>query len=225
MYMSRITLRSGATQSLSFWRLAAGQGQQDHKFIWRLFSDGPGRNRDFLFRRLDDERGAPGYLAVSARPPREGDMWRTRIKPYQPRLRQGQRLAFSLQVNPVVSRRDENGKQHRHDVVMDRKKQLGAQGLSRDQWPSQAELVQEAGARWLVDRAEINGFQVEPSQVRSEGYHQVRFYKGSRSVSLSSLELTGLLTVSDPDKFLETLHGGMGPAKGYGFGLMLVKPA
>lgn len=225
MYMSRITLRPGADQSLQFWRLAAGQGQQDHKFIWQLFSDGPDRKRDFVFRRLDDERGAPGYLAVSARQPQEDNMWRTRVKPYRPKLRQGQRLAFSLRVNPVVSRRDENGKQHRHDVVMDRKKQLEAQEVPREQWPSQAELVQEAGVQWFVDRAEDNGFQVEQGQVRAEAYHQVRFRKGSRAVSLSSLELTGLLAVTEPEKFIEALYRGIGPAKGYGFGLMLVKPA
>lgn len=225
MYMSRITLRPDAGRDSHFWRLAAGQGQQDHKFLWQIFSDGPDRKRDFVFRRSDDARGAMGYLTVSARRPQEDGMWRTEVKPYQPKLRLGQRLAFSLRVNPVVSRRDQNGKQQRHDVVMDAKKTLEANKLPREQWPRQSVLVQEAGARWLAERAQGHGFQVMPEQVRAEGHHQVSFRKGSRVVSLSSLDLDGFLTVTDPSRFVETLYGGMGPAKGYGFGLMLVRPA
>lgn len=225
MYMSRITLRPDAGRDRRFWRLAAGQGQQDHKLLWRLFSDGPDRKRDFVFRRNDDERGTMGYLAVSVRPPQEDGMWRTEVKPYHPKLRRGQRLSFSLRVNPVVSRRDDQGKQQRHDVVMDRKKRLGEQGVPRAKWPSLAELAQEAGVQWLLDRAERHGFGIEPEQVRADAYHQLRFRKGNRMVSLSSLELNGQLTVADPGWLLATLYNGLGPAKGYGFGLMLVRPA
>jgi CRISPR system Cascade subunit CasE len=223
--MSKITLRPKADQDSRFWRLVAGQGYQDHKFLWGLFSDGPERKRDFLFRRMEEGQDRPGYLAVSARKPQEDNLWRVRIKPYQPKLRQGQRLAFSLRVNPVVSRRDENGKQQRHDVIMDHKHKLKEQNLPREKWLSQAEMVQQAGTTWLTTRAEKCGFQVDPEQVHAEGYHQVRFHKGRRQVSLTSLELSGVLTVEDPEKFLQTLYFGMGPAKGYGFGLLLVKPA
>ena len=43
-----------------------------------------------------------------------------------------------------------------------------------------------------------------------------------RSVS-STLDFSGLLTVTAPEKFLSALYGGIGPAKGFGCGLLLVK--
>jgi len=225
MYMSQISLRRRAAEDSAYWRLAAGHGQQDHKLIWRIFSDSPRRRRDFLFRRLEAGGGLADFLAVSERPPRDDGLWRILSKEYRPKLKAGQRLAFSLRANPVVSRRDHGGRQARHDVVMDRKKLLKNGGAPPERWPSQAELVQEAGEKWLAERAERHGFRLEPGQVRAEGYHQVRFRKGRSLVSLSSLDLTGLLTVSDPRAFQEALFTGVGPAKGYGFGLLLVRPA
>ncbi len=46
---------------------------------------------------------------------------------------------------------------------------------------------------------------------------------GGKQVSLSTLEFNGVLTVADPKLFLETLYEGIGPAKGFGCGLMLVR--
>jgi CRISPR system Cascade subunit CasE len=44
-------------------------------------------------------------------------------------------------------------------------------------------------------------------------------------VRLSTLDFDGLLTVADPGRFGELLFSGLGPAKGFGCGLMLIKGA
>ncbi|MBE0437199.1 MAG: type I-E CRISPR-associated protein Cas6/Cse3/CasE, partial [Methylomicrobium sp.] len=66
-----------------------------------------------------------------------------------------------------------------------------------------------------------------PDRIRVDGYRQHRFLKrkGNKQVSLSTLEFNGLLTVTDPNLFIKTLYTGIGPAKGFGCGLMLVRRA
>ena len=57
-----------------------------------------------------------------------------------------------------------------------------------------------------------------------DGYrtHTVR-RRGRAPICFSTLDFSGLLTVTAPEKFLSALYGGIGPAKGFGCGLLLVK--
>lgn len=222
MFMSRLQLDALPASAPQLWR-AQGDAYALHHLVWALFSDGPQRRRDFLYRH------EPGFIyAVSRRPP-EGS-WAgpaLQVKPYAPQISAGQRLAFSLRVNPVVSRKDENRRQQRHDVVMEEKKKLARQGVDKREWPPQAELVRRAGLAWLAARAEPNGFSFEPGAVRVEGYRQHQFVKRGRqdTVKVSSLDFEGLLSVTDAARFGELLGDGLGPAKGFGCGLMLIKRA
>ncbi|KIX10839.1 type I-E CRISPR-associated protein Cas6/Cse3/CasE [Dethiosulfatarculus sandiegensis] len=224
MYISKLTFNPKALETPDFWQLAMGHGELDHKVIWQVFSDSPERKRDFLFRRMQQTGNIPQYLAISDRAPLQNPLWNIQTKPYEPRLSKGTKLGFTMRINPVVKRRDANGKQTRHDLVMDQKQKLKTAGVARDSWPMQAELVQKAGVGWLENRAEPNGFSFAKDKIRAEGYHQKRFFKGRRPVSLSSLDLSGELLITDEELFLKTLYQGLGPAKGYGFGLVLVRP-
>jgi CRISPR system Cascade subunit CasE len=144
-------------------------------------------------------------------------------KPYSPVVRKDQRLAFMLRANPIRTKRDEKDKQHRHDVVMEAKTLLKQR---QAELPRESELVQQAGFMWLALRGEANGFAVRDGEVRADGYAQLRFTKpkGMHSVSLSTIEFNGLLTVTDPDLLVKTLYRGLGPAKAFGCGLMMVRP-
>lgn len=222
MYLSDINLRQAEADSPEVWR-SLGDGYFEHRLLWNLFSDGPERKRDFLYRRLEAGR----ILAVSERRPTREHRW-VRTLDYDPQLRAGQRLAFSLRVNPVVSRRDNDKRQHRHDVVMEEKKARGWKNIPDEKRPPLAELVREAGLAWLASRALQAGFSALPEAVMVEGYVQHRLdspRKGRRQAQFSSLDFSGLLTVEDPGLFRQTLFTGLGPAKAYGCGLLLVKPA
>lgn len=222
MYLSEINLNQAGGDSTEVWR-SLGDGYFEHRLLWNIFSDGPERKRDFLYRRLEAGR----ILAVSERRPTREHRW-VRTLDYDPQLRAGQRLAFSLRVNPVVSRRDGDKRQHRHDVVMEAKKKLERQGVAKEQRPPLAELVKEAGLTWLTSRAEQAGFAINEREVLVEGYVQHRLdspRKGRRQAQFSSLDFSGLLTVEDPGLFRQTLFNGLGPAKAYGCGLLLIKPA
>lgn len=191
-----------------------------------MFDENPDRDRDFLYRQ-DDMKGSPVFYIVSEKKPDESKgSWDLECKNYEPQLHSEQALSFVLRVNPIVSKRDENGNQHRHDIVMDAKCHLKGGSVSREEYPLISEIVQEKGVEWLMKRAENCGFTLQDEQVRADGYITHKFYKpkGKHQISISTIDLTGLLTVNEPDVFKETLFCGIGPAKSFGCGLMLVKP-
>ena len=224
MYMSRIRLQPNASENKDFWR-SLGNTYQVHRLLWSLFADDPQRNRDFLYH-CENTKGLPTFYSVSERIPEdEGEMWQIESKHYEPTLHVNQKLSFSLCANPIRTKRDGEGKQHRHDVVMNAKNQLKQEGVPRGKWPSEAEIVQEQGFEWLARKGEQYGFSVGEHKVRADGYRQERFYKakGKHHVNISTVDFTGLLTVSDPARFQNALYRGIGPAKSFGCGLMMVR--
>jgi CRISPR system Cascade subunit CasE len=150
------------------------------------------------------------------------ELWDIRTKEYKPQLRPEQRLGFTLSANPIRSRRDENGRQHRHDVVMEAKLNFTKEGKRFDL----SEIVQEHGFRWLEERAGSHGFRVLPNDVRVDGYQQRKLFKrkGNNPISFSTMDFNGILAVTEPVVFIEKcLFSGIGSAKGFGCGLMLVR--
>ncbi|MGH7485831.1 MAG: type I-E CRISPR-associated protein Cas6/Cse3/CasE, partial [bacterium] len=192
-----------------------------HKAVWSLFADHSDRQRDFLYR-LDWDSGRPLLWTLSDRPPRPApELWAATTKLLQPVLRDGERLRFSLRANPVVTR---DGK--RHDVVMEAKQHLRASGLAKKLWPTESQLAQEHGTAWLVRHAEERGFAVDPGQVLVDSYEVHTFKKPQgKEIRFATCDFHGLLTVTGVDAFLHTLRHGIGPAKGFGCGLLLIRRA
>ena len=88
-----------------------------------------------------------------------------------------------------------------------------------------AEIMQQAGFEWLAQKGEATGFSICAEDIRADGYLQHRFEKtkGNYEIRISTLDFTGLLTVTDPDLFVRALFYGIGPAKGFGCGMMMIK--
>ncbi len=248
MYFSLIRLRRDLSPR-DVVSLGRSDGYKLHKMVWDIFSDGPDRKRDFLYR-FEKINGLPTYYTVSEREPNDlTGLWDINTKPYVPKLSQGDRLAFKLRVNPIQSSkqertaeelevwqksREERGlKQNRwtekvirHDVVMEAKTKIDFKNLPEEKRPHVAALIQEAGVEWLKSRDNEYGFSVVHSGTRADGYIQHRLFKGksAKPVTFSTLEFDGILTVTEPETFIkECLYKGIGPAKGFGCGLMLVR--
>lgn len=224
MFFSRITLHTKADEQRGFWEIFKNTYAL-HQAVWQLFADSPDRDRDFIYR-FDQVKHRPFVYAVSKREPLDGkDLWRIESKVYHPKLASGTCLSFLLRANPVRTKRDEAGRQHRHDVVMDATTCLKAEKADGVSAMHAAALIQEAGGRWLSDRAEKNGFRVEPGALRVDGYQQHRFLKGkgARRISISTLDFSGVLKVTDTVAFLQTLYEGIGPAKAFGCGMLMVR--
>jgi CRISPR system Cascade subunit CasE len=220
MFLSRISLPAGGPSCPEIWKLFENP-YRFHQEVWSLFADGPGRRRDFLYR-LDREGGEPRVYCLSERAPRaDHRSFRVESKRFAPVLTVGLRLRFALRANPVVNREGA-----RHDVVMDAKRELRLRGVPRSERPSLAALAQERGAAWLALRAPKHGFAVEPSEVRVDRYEVVELTKtGGTRVRLGTCDFAGTLTVTDPEIFAQSLRQGIGPAKGFGCGLLLCRRA
>ncbi|MFP4258599.1 MAG: type I-E CRISPR-associated protein Cas6/Cse3/CasE [Desulfovermiculus sp.] len=222
MYLSRIELRSEqGTRSLIQNEYGV------HQALWSLFADHADRRRDFIYRKHDTQP-LPVFYAVSKRPPKEDTRkWKVQTKTYAPHLQQGDVLEFSLRVNPVRTIKDANGRQKRVDVVMDEKY---LQKQKQDDPASLAERMRMAGLKWLDARAEKLGFEYSHDRLRVDGYCIQTFFKAKKNakknrIRFATLDFEGQITVQDPQAMLNTLYYGIGPAKAFGCGLMLVRRA
>ncbi len=223
MYMSRLTLLPEQARPSQLVQVSAGGGYRLHQLIWELFDATDGK-RPFLYRQ-EKHQGLPRLMLLSEQAPEDTrGIWRIESKPYDPKLAVGERLAFSIRLNPVVKKRDGQKRQHRHDLVMEQKKHLEQEGVPREQWPAQAELARRAGVQWLTRRADGGGFRLHEGKLMAEEYRQHRLRKPGRSpIHFSTLDCGGLLTVTDSELLVQTLKTGLGPAKGFGCGLLLVR--
>lgn len=237
-YFTRIMLDEAHPGARDAVASAIGRtAHADHQFLWRFFPAPEGSPRDFLFRRFDpqgDRRQALFYC-VAPRPAVSPHVaWRVESREYAPQVEAGDRLRFDLRVNPTQSRK-RDGKARRHDVVMHAKKQaLAERGLSR--WadvpeidrPTLYELAHGAVRAWLGDRSQTgfalrHGFHVM-DDLRVDAYRQHRIPRDGRGeITLSTVDLSGTLEVADPRRFAEALTKGVGHAKGFGCGLLLVR--
>lgn len=229
MYLSKITIRPDAVKSEKFLQVATGP-YQIHSMIWDLYSDSRDQKRDFLYR-MDLNQSRPVIYSLSQREPsNQSTLWKVETKPYDPQISNGMVLGFTLRANPVVkktasTKNGVKGKQSRHDVIMDAKKRIREESGKDAGSISMNELIQQEGFRWLKSRSERCGFSVNEGEVRVDAYTQHNFMQGAkkRKISLSTVDYNGVLTVTDKDKFLGAISKGIGPAKGFGCGLMMIK--
>jgi CRISPR system Cascade subunit CasE len=220
MLLSRIQLAPEVGASRELGPLLASPYRL-HKAVWTLFADHAGRRRDFLYR-LEWDSGRPLLWTLSERPPRPMPrLWQARTRELKPVLRPGERLRFLLRANPVVTR---GGK--RHDLVMEAKQRLRTAGVPKDSWPSEGQLAQEHGTAWLTRHSEGRGFAVDPAQLLVTGYEVHTFTKGEgEEIRFATCDFQGVLTVTDADALVRTVRQGIGPAKGFGCGLILLRRA
>jgi CRISPR system Cascade subunit CasE len=225
MYFSRLTFNP----LVSHQQLAQTLCQdtyREHQALWQLFATDPDAARDFLYRQVI-EQGRIKYYVLSERIPvdRSGMWLMDTPKPYDPKLVEGQRLFFTLRANPVVTVATAEGKKLRHDAVMNAKKQMGFDALPPADRPPLQQLVQDSCVPWLQARAESNGFSVAPELVTVDGYQQYESYakQQKRPVRYSTVDFQGILMVTDSAKFKSALFNGIGKAKAFGCGLLLVK--
>ena len=200
-----------------------------HQWLWWLFGDRQDRERDFLYRRMkspwDSNRNAPYFLVVSAREPEDRPFLRRLVvKPYDPQLSAGDRLEFSLRCNPVITRPGEEGRRSRVDMVQDARWCLKREGVPEAEMPRRTALAQKIAPEWLA-RHDF-GLAVDAESIQVEAYDQLRFDrpKGGK-ITLARLDLLGAGTVRDPEALRHALYKGVGRARGFGFGLLLVRRA
>lgn len=187
-----------------------------HRQIWRLF---PGEAREsrstweeerqgFLFRL---EQGAPGRALralVQSRfaPVAVGDISVLGTRSVDPRPSAGQRLAFLLTANPIKSIADSQ--------------RDAKPGKSSDRGVRVPLVDEDAQREWLSRKfegvAETETLTILP-------HAPTYFRKGNQAGKLVTATFEGVLRVGDGERLRGLLAKGIGPAKSFGCGLLLVR--
>lgn len=120
----------------------------------------------------------------------------------------GQRWAFRLAANPV------------HAVADPARP--GARGRRVAHVTASQQLA------WLLHRSERHGFSLgeaaEPT-VAVTRREMLSFKRKGKTVTVSRAQFDGVLEVTDADSLKTAIHQGIGPAKGYGLGMLtLARP-
>jgi CRISPR system Cascade subunit CasE len=173
------------------------------RILWRLDQ----RSRQTLLYIVSPHQPDLTHLVEAAGWP-VTQTWHTR--PYSPlldRLTAGQQWAFRLAANPVHSRATSPGT---------RSKRYGHITITQQ-------------THWLLDRTHRSGFTV-PATTDNEPDVVVyarrtwRFHRNGHTVTLATAVFEGRLETTDPDALRHALTHGIGPAKGYGCGLLTLAP-
>ena len=170
-----------------------------HQMVWSWFHKGERAERDFLHRI---EGNTVWTLSKHELSPRS--TLRVESKRFEPRLSKGDRLQFLTTVNPRV---DKNGK--KHDAVMHWMKQ---HDVSRD------EATPNAMLQWFERRGVQNGFSLQ--EFEASGYRPLYVKRGAK---ICSVDAQGVFTVTEPGSFLDMITKGIGGAKAFGCGLLLIR--
>ena len=200
-----------------------------HKMLWECYPDQPDANRDFL-TRIDLLEGAYRFWLLAKKKPVR-PQWCPAdgfaLKEISPSFLSHQYYAFDLRANPVraVVQRDSNGEQI-----------FGNSGKRKR--GKRVPLVKPDELRaWLVRKAEARSRDKETGLDVSGGFRIVEerpleispmveshFRKKGHSAYHGGVQFRGILEVTDREKFIESYQSGIGSAKGFGFGLMLLAP-
>lgn len=208
MFLSRVEV---------FWG-SAKNPYNLHRAIWKLFPELERESRTnaeesrqgFLFRVEQSEPGCPATVILQSRCEPQKVAEHARViasRVFNPQPSQGQRLAFVMAANPVKTINDEAGR------------------LNRKGEPKKCRvplIKEEQQIQWLHDR--LKGI-ANPEAVYVRKLPPIFFYKQKekRDGKLIPILFEGILRVDEPDVLVKVLEDGIGPAKSFGCGLMLVR--
>ncbi|MDD5328426.1 MAG: type I-E CRISPR-associated protein Cas6/Cse3/CasE [Sulfuricella sp.] len=200
-----------------------------HKKLWECYPDAPDTKRDFL-TRIDTLEGAFRLWILAERKPAR-PQWCSpegfALKEIAPSFLAHRHYAFDLRANPIktVVQRGPNGETLYRPTG---KRKSG----------KRVPLVEADELRsWLIQKGKVRcrdsvtgldvpgGFQiVEDKPLEISPMVESYFRKKGQAAYHGGVQFRGTLEVTDPVKFIETYQSGIGSAKGFGFGLLLLAP-
>ncbi|MBQ9812449.1 MAG: type I-E CRISPR-associated protein Cas6/Cse3/CasE [Thermoguttaceae bacterium] len=178
-----------------------------HQYLWKFFPGVElGSEHEFLWRIDRKDVCCILWLLSEKKPDVAEAPGRWATKEVADTFLTHRRYEFSLCANPTVMRvvRLEDGsrrKNGRRTAIYDRN-----------------ELE-----KWLSDKGTNGGFVIE--RLTFDPPTKDYFFKSKDQKGVhSNVEFRGVLNVVDSEKFTAAWKTGIGPAKGFGFGLLLLNP-
>lgn len=201
-----------------------------HKRLWEgCFPDAPDAKRDFL-TRIDQIEGAFRLWVLAKRKPVR-PQWCSpdgfALNEIAASFLTHRYYAFDLRANPVktIVQRGPNGETL-----------LRPNGKRKN--GKRVPLVKPEELRtWLVQKGKVRcrdkntgldvpgGFRIaEEKPLEISPMVESHFRKNGQTGYHGGVQFRGTLEVTDQEKFIETYQSGIGSAKGFGFGLLLLAP-
>lgn len=165
-----------------------------HKAIWKAFPNMDGQARDFLYR-AEQNRDKTKVLVLSANKPIENRDTSIQTKTIEPALVNGRRYIFNLRANPIKRLS---------------KERVRVPILNSDEAYSEWLQRKFDGAAKLIDFTVLNCKDLD-------------FRKGTEWGRLRTVDFQGTIICEDNIKLLSLFKNGIGPAKGFGCGMLLLK--
>ncbi|MBQ9405638.1 MAG: type I-E CRISPR-associated protein Cas6/Cse3/CasE [Desulfovibrio sp.] len=181
-----------------------------HKAAWQCFPGMADAHRDFLLRLDWLDNGCRAYLLSGPEPVRPAWCpsagWAVKEIPHG--FLEHERYRFDLLANPT-----------RKLVIRD------ANGERRKNGKRVPLLHEDEQRRWLKAKGVQHGFCLEdavPLAVDPAGRHP--FHRRGDEGLHVGVRFRGVLNVTDKERFADAFRHGIGSAKGFGFGMLILKP-
>lgn len=182
-----------------------------HKAAWELFPDMPNADREFLFR-LDESEEEFQLTVASKHKPRHSpwcpeDDWLCYQIP--PEYFNRQQYLFMLRVNPTRTTRknlDETRREKKHGR-------------------HEAVLKMPELREWFIKKSGQCGFRAldQPKlDISPPVFH--RLEKDGYNGTIIGVDFKGALEVTNRELFKTAFENGIGRARSFGFGLLILKP-
>ena len=180
-----------------------------HQAVWELFPKEKESSRNFL-TRLDRKKEGHRLLIISSTEPVKPDWcnqgWKTQVIPSEYFLHK--HFAFQLRVNPTKKIRVG----HREDGT--RKKNGKRVPLKETE-----ELF-----NWLRRKGIDGGFAFDETTLRALPEENNVFNRQNKNGCFYGVDFRGILQVTDASLFQKTFIQGIGSAKAFGYGLLIITP-
>ena len=209
MYLSRIeldvkrqnTMRALVSPSRFHGAIEKASTDERNRKLWRIDSLG---GRCYLMILSEKEENwkpvADQYGAEGAQV--ESRNYNTLLN----RIQQNSEWHFLLRANPTIAKKEKGNIKSRGKVL--------------------ACFSNELQKKWLLERAEKNGFSLNEEDFLVTEKKWYSFYKGNEKknhhVRMLAITYEGILTVTDVSLFRNALTKGIGREKAYGMGMLTI---
>lgn len=166
-----------------------------HRWIWRAFPGSPDKERDFLFR-VDVRNRQARVLLLSKERPASVAGWAWETKTVDTTFLNQGNYRFQVRVNPTFRRASD----HRRIAI-----------------------IKEGDLREWISR-KLTAIGAQLLSVEIDNPREELFAKEGKRGKHITVDMRGVLSVTEKELFREGLCKGIGSAKGFGNGLLMLQP-
>lgn len=168
-----------------------------HQTIWKSFPDRDGERRRFLFR-VDDVGRHFRLLLLSEFPPEGIALGQWHSKTVAPSFLTHRFYRFQIKANPTMRRASD-------------RRRIGI-------------YSEEKLNQWIENKARQNGFEIETNTLIIGAPLDEVFVRNRVRGKHVSVDFQGVLQVTENEKIKFAFENGIGSAKSFGYGMLMLQP-